>query len=447
MDSIVTGALQDRYELLSEIGRGGFGVVYKARQRTTQQLVAIKVLDLAAASDLATRSEQRNRFTREMELIAQLTSPHVVRLVDAGFSGDDPFMALEYLRGQELAEVIRKGPLEQELVKLLTNHILRALAEAHEHGIVHRDLKPQNIMLTGSGRRTSAKVLDFGIAGIQDSFKEDEENITKQGQIRGTPQYMAPEQFHFFMQPKPSMDVYSLGLVIFECLTGHAAIQVGPIAEMFEQHQNLPLPLPPKLRGSSWGGFLERACAKRPDERFSSADEMLEALHRLDYGYETTGPVVHELPVLDTTPGFWSCLTPSIRERPETPNDFGVGFTTEDKKDCSSVCQHVADCGLNTVDACLPFCAEATEAERSQIIGATCGELKTQQGQSQPAQGGSQGGSGTTSDCSSVGGSLIVGVCSGPPFPCRSLGCPSGWSCAVDGNCHNNQYPNCMRCP
>jgi len=211
--------------------------------------------------------------------------------------------------------------------------------------------------------------------------------------------------------------------------------------------EDLPLPLPPKLRGSSWGGFLERACAKRPDERFSSADEMLEALHRLDYGYETTGPVVHELPVLDTTPGFWSCLTPSIRERPETPNDFGVGFTTEDKKDCSSVCQHVADCGLNTVDACLPFCAEATEAERSQIIGATCGELKTQQGQSQPAQGGSQGGGGTMSDCSSVGGSLIVGVCSGPPFPCRSLGCPSGWSCAVDGNCHNKQYPNCMRCP
>ena len=110
MDSIVTGALQDRYELLSEIGRGGFGVVYKARQRTTQQLVAIKVLDLAAASDLATRSEQRNRFTREMELIAQLTSPHVVRLVDAGFSGDDPFMALEYLRGQELAEVIWEAP-------------------------------------------------------------------------------------------------------------------------------------------------------------------------------------------------------------------------------------------------------------------------------------------------------------------------------------------------
>jgi len=253
-----TSTLEERYEILEEIGKGGFGVVHKARQRTTKQLVAIKVLNLAASADPAMRSEQRNRFTREMELIAQLTSPYIVRLVDAGFSGNDPFMALEYIRGRELAEVLQEGPLDPDLVAIVADHVLRALAEAHEHGIIHRDLKPQNIMLTGSGRRISAKVLDFGIAGIQDSFKDGQQNITKQGQIRGTPRYMAPEQFLFFMEPQPQMDVYSLGLVLFECLTGEPAIPLGPVAEMFRHHQTEPLPLSPALRGSPCLGSFPR---------------------------------------------------------------------------------------------------------------------------------------------------------------------------------------------
>ncbi|PJB45820.1 MAG: hypothetical protein CO108_06660 [Deltaproteobacteria bacterium CG_4_9_14_3_um_filter_63_12] len=263
-----TSSLDDRYEILEEIGKGGFGVVHKARQRTTKQLVAIKVLNVSGYNS-SMRLEQRNRFTREMELIAKLTSPHIVRLVDAGFSGDDPFMVLEFIRGRELAAVLREGPLDSELVAIVADHVLRALAEAHEHGIIHRDLKPQNIMLTGSGRRISAKVLDFGIAGIQDSFKNNEKqdekederiwkNITKQGQIRGTPQYMAPEQFHFFMEPQPQMDVYALGLVLFECLTGEPAIPLGPVAEMFRHHQTEPLPLSPALRGSPCLGSFPR---------------------------------------------------------------------------------------------------------------------------------------------------------------------------------------------
>ncbi|MDX9721761.1 MAG: serine/threonine-protein kinase [Myxococcota bacterium] len=294
MQSTSESELEQRYQLIQELGKGGFGVVHKAQQHATGQLVAIKTLRLQGERDTAMQEEQRQRFLREMKLISRLRSPHVVKLLDAGFDRSNPYMVLEFVEGQSLRQRLDEGPLDEELTRRILAQVLEALAEAHEHGIVHRDLKPDNIMLIGHGQRSSAKVLDFGIAGVEASFKDDTlDTITTEGQIRGTPSYMAPEQFQVFDEARIETDIYALGLILLECLTGERAVQGSNYRAVAFKQVTTPVEIPARIRGSALGSIIEKACQKDPLLRFRSAVEMLDALQRSKDNGDTTGPAPH----------------------------------------------------------------------------------------------------------------------------------------------------------
>jgi len=280
--------LSDRYTILKKIGEGGFGAVYKARQKSTGQIVAIKrlVVQEAKIPDLA--EEQERRFMREMELIGKLKNAYIVGLLDAGYS-DGPWMVLEFIEGRELLELIQNDELSIRDTIRIISQVLEALSEAHEYGIVHRDLKPQNIMISKCGARKSAKVLDFGIAGVQESLQDSShDNITRQGgQVYGTPAYMAIEQFSWFSEPCPETDVYAIGIILLECLTGKKVYK-GSAQEIFHQKKGEKeiTRIPSYLKNTAIASIIRRACTQDLDERYKSAELMLEAMDEISRNTE-----------------------------------------------------------------------------------------------------------------------------------------------------------------
>jgi len=275
--------IKERYEVLEELGRGGFGVVFKAKQLATGQWVAIKKLHVnEPLSSPRMRSRQR-RFWREIQLIGKLHSPFTVRLVDAGVDEGQPYMVLEFIEGRPLADLLRLQPLSPALTKRLMCQVLEAVTEAHQRGIVHRDLKPSNIMVTGQDDLLTAKVLDFGIAGLS---VEDSHSIiqvvTETGQVRGTPGYMAPEQIQETGARYPQIDVYALGLILLECLTGQPAVRGASLMDMCFNQLNTPLEVPVAVKASAFGPIIRRASAKDRLARFSDAAAMLRALRDVD---------------------------------------------------------------------------------------------------------------------------------------------------------------------
>lgn len=281
--------LDEQYELLEEIGRGGFGVVYKARQRATGQLVAIKkMLDDPGASSDSHRAnvlkEFETRFWREVKLIGQLRSPYTVRLIGAGFDERRPYMVLEFIDGITLDDLLEeKGLLQTDTIRRVFGQVLEALTEAHERGIVHRDMKPANIMLTGTGDRITAKVLDFGLAGIVEDYTgEAHQKVSRFGQARGTPSYIAPEQLINFANARVESDIYSLGLILFECILGHKAVdgETGPV--ICQKQLTQPVEIPTLLNDAGYGLLVDQACQKNPDKRFLTADAMRQALLAID---------------------------------------------------------------------------------------------------------------------------------------------------------------------
>ena len=276
------GPVFERYELVEEIGRGGFGVVYKAKQLATGQDCAIKTLNLESLP-AKTRPEQLERFKREMKLIGALRSPHIVRLMDFGVQDGQPFMVLEFVEGEPLSKLIERGPLAPSDVKRLLGQVLEALVEAHESGIIHRDLKPANIMVTRTGERLNAKVLDFGLAGIDfNRFDAATDGITVEGQISGTPAYMAPEQLQFLGKSGPRADLYSMGLIILECLTGQRAVTGDNLQMVCFKQATVPVEVPLRVESLGFAALVKKACHKDPELRFESANEMLLSLEDID---------------------------------------------------------------------------------------------------------------------------------------------------------------------
>src|SRR5207247_5342605 len=186
-----------RYEILGQLWEGSFGRVYKGRQLSTRQVVAIKVLRFWEGDAPANVENQIARFRREMRLCAELSHPNIVRLIDSGESGDGRLYAvLEYVPGSTLREILaREGRLGWELARHLMTQVLDALACAHARGVVHRDLKPENIMVTQTGAQRNALVLHFGLGGLAREVEDwSLPRLTATREILGTPAYAAPEQ-------------------------------------------------------------------------------------------------------------------------------------------------------------------------------------------------------------------------------------------------------------
>lgn len=274
-------AFEGRYEILARLGVGGFGAVYKARQLTTGQPVALKTLRPDEPGGAAQTDRRVARFLREARLCAQLQHPNIVQLVDAGRTGDGTlYTAFAFAPGDNLAAVLeREGALAPSEARHLMLQVLDALACVHAAGVVHRDLKPSNIMVITTGARRNALVLDFGIGAAID--EERSAQPTGSHDAAGTPGYGAPEQWRG-AEPSPRADLFSWGLVFLECLTG-APVYSGTSDEIFYRLLGPdPVPIPAALEGHPLGELLARAVRKDAAARDVTARGLLEALEALE---------------------------------------------------------------------------------------------------------------------------------------------------------------------
>jgi TOMM system kinase/cyclase fusion protein len=272
---------EGRYEIVTKLAEGGFGAVYKARQLSTGQPIALKILCLPEHGDAAQTGTRIARFLRETRLCAQLRHPNIVQLVDSGQTTDGTlYIAFAFAPGDNLAALLaREGALAPREARHLMLQVLDALACAHAGGVVHRDLKPSNIMVIATGARRNAVVLDFGIGAVIDD--ERSAQVTGRHDALGTPGYGAPEQWRG-AEPSPRADLFSWGLVFLECLTG-SPVYGGTAADIFYRLLGPdPVPIPAALARHPLGELI--ACAVRKDvtARDAIARGLLEALDACD---------------------------------------------------------------------------------------------------------------------------------------------------------------------
>src|SRR5262245_3395024 len=265
--------LSAHYELDSEIGRGGMGVVYRARDKRLKRHIAIKVLP----PELAFQSAIRTRFLREAETAAQLSHPNIVPIYTVDEIEGLVFFVMAYVSGDNLAKRLHeKGVLNVEDVRRISREVADALAYAHERGVVHRDIKPDNILLDASSGRTM--VTDFGIAR---AASEGENRLTATGMAIGTPAYMSPEQAAGDRQVDGRSDLYSLGIVAYQVLVGEPPFGATSTPAMLVKHIS-ERPTPVSQRRSDVPQGLARAVMmcleKDPASRFPSAAAMVTAL-------------------------------------------------------------------------------------------------------------------------------------------------------------------------
>src|SRR5271157_4981105 len=262
--------LGGRYRLDAQIGRGGMSTVYRAFDTVLERPVAIKLMHREIASD----SDQLERFRREARSVAQLNHPHVVTVIDAGEEpspeGASPYIVLEYVEGETLKDLIRReGPLEIPQAIAYAIEIARALGAAHEHMIVHRDVKPQNVLISVEG---GAKITDFGIARTL-----TEEGLTMAGRVLGTTDYVSPEQA--LGQPVTGQsDLYSLGVVLYEMLTGEVPFRGKTPVAVAMKHVREQIPDVQRQRpelSAATAAVVDRAVAKDLSERYPDAASMV----------------------------------------------------------------------------------------------------------------------------------------------------------------------------
>ncbi len=325
------------YDLLAELGRGGMGVVYKARQQSLNRLVALKVILLGAhanANDLA-------RFEAEARTLAKLQHPNIVQIFEVGRHEGRPYLTLEYVSGGSLHELVSQHPLKPDAAAKLLATLADAVHYAHQHGIVHRDLKPANVLLSlisqqGSAADTlvqgdtateqppqpsdgapppgtaspfvSPKITDFGLAKHLE-VEEASPTHTKTGMVVGTPCYMAPEQAASGAAVGPLADVYSLGAILYECLTGRPPFQAPSPMETLLQVSTLDV-IPPSRLQPMVPRDLEtitlKCLAKEPERRYASAAALAEDLRRF----------VNHQPILARPASTWERLAKWTRRRP-----------------------------------------------------------------------------------------------------------------------------------
>jgi serine/threonine protein kinase len=272
----VGNIIADRFELIRELGRGSMGSVWLAKHLTLHVHCAIKFMNASRENP-----SFRTRFDFEARAIAQLQSPHVVRILDYSLADDIPFIAMEYLQGEDLsARLSRVGRLDAPTTYRIVSQVARGLAKAHSARLVHRDIKPENIFLAmEDGEQETVKLLDFGVAKSC-AFAVDGSG-TQAGALIGTPAYMSPEQVRGTLEIDHRSDLWSLAVVAYQCLSGQSPFYSEALGEMFAKimYETIPVPstvapwLPPKF--DAW---WTRAASRSPDDRFASARELAVAL-------------------------------------------------------------------------------------------------------------------------------------------------------------------------
>ncbi len=256
-----------RYEVISELGQGAMGVVYKARDPLIDRVVAIKTINLGLAQE--EKEEYEGRFYQEARAAGRLNHPNIVTIYDVGKSGDIAYIAMEFLQGCELRDLMRENsklPVDQVLD--MVAQVASGLAYAHEHEIVHRDIKPSNIMVIRDGH---VKITDFGIARMASSAIR-----TQTGMVLGSPKYMSPEQV-LGKEIDTRSDIFSLGVMLYEMLTGQSPFTGENVNAIMFQTLN-SVPTPPGMLNSSVPDMLNfivaKALAKDRDDRYQNASEL-----------------------------------------------------------------------------------------------------------------------------------------------------------------------------
>jgi serine/threonine protein kinase len=266
MSTLLGTTLSGRYRLEARIGAGGMSTVYRALDETLQRPVAVKLMNREVASD----SDQLERFRREARAVAQLSHPHIVGVIDAGEDEGRPYIVFEYVEGETLKERIRRqGRLPITEAVAYAIEIARALGAAHARHIVHRDVKPQNVLIDEEG---SAKVTDFGIARVL-----DEEGLTADGRVLGTTDYVSPEQA--LGQPVTGQsDLYSLGVVLYEMLSGEVPFKGDSQVAVAMKHVREELPDVQTKRpevSAALAAVVETATAKHQEDRYANDAELI----------------------------------------------------------------------------------------------------------------------------------------------------------------------------
>jgi serine/threonine-protein kinase len=280
--------LAERYLILDELGRGSYGVVFKAQDQENGRVVAIKTLLPQSILD----REVIDRFTREAQLVSRIDHENVISLYDYGQRDNLFYMVVEYVEGRSLTQLIEQdAPLSPEDAEHYASQILGALEHAHTQGIVHRDLKPENILLqqpsSPDGKET-VKILDFGIAKLMRGEGDEFKTLTQAGHVLGTPHYMSPEQISGD-EVTAHADLYSVGIILFELLAGkHPFEGTTSTAVMVAHLRDDPPPLPGMLEHSKWGEAVREALKKQPYERLASARAFLDIISREENLEEVT---------------------------------------------------------------------------------------------------------------------------------------------------------------
>jgi eukaryotic-like serine/threonine-protein kinase len=289
-DELIGAVIDDRYEVLSVIGEGGMGRVYRIRHRRLGRTFALKAL----RPELSTDSVLTQRFVQEARAAAVVVHPNVVQINDFGtLSTGQPYFVMELLEGRTLTRILRdEGPIEPQRCVAIARQIAEALGAAHAMSVIHRDLKPDNIMLIRpAGSRMTVKVLDFGLAKVAANSR-----LTRPGVVFGTPHYMSPEQASGEAYDH-RVDVYALGIIIFEMVTGRVPFEADTYMGVLSKHLYAVPPRAREFHGPSGAipeieDIISRCLAKKPADRWPSMTELARNLSSLSSQLEAAGHAV-----------------------------------------------------------------------------------------------------------------------------------------------------------
>jgi eukaryotic-like serine/threonine-protein kinase len=322
--------LDGQFKILQKIGSGGMGSVYKASQPAMNRMVGVKILH----PKLANRKDLVSRFRREARAMSHLAHPNTTKVFLYGELDDGSlYIVMEFLAGKNLNQTVRaEGPFDVKRALPILIQVCGALDEAHKAGIIHRDMKPENIFLCQQGGlKDYAKVLDFGLAKVTErEMRPGSLILTQEGMVFGTPEFMSPEQAQGKVLTAAS-DIYSLAVILYEVLTGKLPFEAKSPLEYIQAHVTAkPIPLSDRVPDASFppllSQVLERALAKKPEERFASAADFAAAMQAVLDGRTTLPPALLQasplaatvkMPPLDIGP---SPIPPPTASKDPPPN-------------------------------------------------------------------------------------------------------------------------------